>query len=216
MRKNCLLLDFDGTLIRRDSTLPLLKALLVVRPWKVLQVIRFAFVVKTGSDPQRIQQAKNRCIGALVEGLSEVDLHKALHAFEQEVHTLLRPGMRQLVADRREASHVIIASASPAFALRNIAKSLGTHLVATEFETVDGVYTGNLLSVCCYGANKVPAILKLIDSLDQAGDIESAWSDCLSDLPMMKLARHRYWIGAPHRLEKIRSTDPDAHFIAEN
>lgn len=77
----------------------------------------------------------------------------------------------------------VVISASPEFLLKPICEKLQLKLLASRVDHTTGKYDG----LNCYGAEKVER-LKLI-GITEADD---AYSDSLSDLPMLKLAKNQY------------------------
>lgn len=104
----------------------------------------------------------------------------------------VRPESRKLVAmHHNEDRDTWIVSASPHDLVEPLAVSLGmTGAVGTKGEIVDGRFTGKLDGPFVYGAGKVEAIEKLAS--ERGYDLERcyAYSDSISDLPMLESVGH--------------------------
>ena len=79
----------------------------------------------------------------------------------------------------------IIITASPEFLIAPMGKKLGVKdVIATKVDKLNG----NFLSKNCYGEEKVK---RLYDKYSKIS-ISNAYSDSYSDMPMLKLAKHKY------------------------
>jgi HAD superfamily hydrolase (TIGR01490 family) len=104
----------------------------------------------------------------------------------------VRPESRKLIKMHHEAGRdTWIVSASPHEIVEPLARSLGmTGAIGTRGRVLAGHYTGELDGPFVYGAGKVDAIEKLAS--DRGYDLERsyAYSDSISDLPMMEAVGH--------------------------
>jgi len=84
-----------------------------------------------------------------------------------------------------------IVSASPQGIVEPLAASLGmTGAIGTEGEVLDGRFTGRLDGPFIYGPGKAQAIEKLASDRGYDLDLSYAYSDSISDLPMMEVVGH--------------------------
>jgi phosphoserine phosphatase len=84
-----------------------------------------------------------------------------------------------------------IVSASPQALVEPLAASLGmTGAIGTKGEIVDGHYTGRLDGPFVYGQGKATALEKLASDRGYDLDLCYAYSDSVSDLPMLELVGH--------------------------
>jgi HAD superfamily hydrolase (TIGR01490 family) len=104
----------------------------------------------------------------------------------------VRPESRKLIAMHHEGERdTWIVSASPHSLVEPLAVSLGmTGAIGTKGEIVDGTYTGRLEGPFVYGAGKVEAIGKLASERGYDMALCYAYSDSVSDLPMMEYVGH--------------------------
>ena len=87
-----------------------------------------------------------------------------------------------------------------------------SEVLGTQYALEKGCFTGKLIRLGCYGTNKVTELkLWLEDQNVEDITIVEAWSDCLSDLELMKMAKKRYWVHPPVDLASIKKLDPDGH-----
>ena len=117
----------------------------------------------------------------------------------------VRPESRKLISMHHEQGRdTWIVSASPHQLVDPLAASLGmTGAVGTEAEIVDGHYTGQLAGPFVYGEGKATVLEKL--SSDRGYDLERcyAYSDSISDLPMMELVGHPVAVNPDSELERV-------------
>ena len=107
------------------------------------------------------------------------------------LHNVVTPAIyaeaRDLIAQHQKAGHeVVIISASTRILVELIAQELGVeHVVATDLETADGRFTGNVLYYC-KGPAKAAAIATL--ARDRHIDLSAsfAYSDSATDIPMLE------------------------------
>lgn len=104
----------------------------------------------------------------------------------------VRPESKKLLKMHRESGRdTWIVSASPTVIVEPLARALGmTGGLGTSGKVVQGHYTGELDGPFMYGVGKAEAIEKLAS--ERGYDLERcyAYSDSLSDLPMMELVGH--------------------------
>lgn len=157
-----------------------------------------------GASDEKSAAIRDRILSA-VEGSPQSDL---LSLNEQIIPRLLervRSESRNLVEMHHEENRdTYIVSASPHELVEPLAKALGmTGAIATQSEVVDGVYTGRLDGPFVYGAGKSEAIEKL--SAEKGYDLRLcyAYSDSVSDLPMLELVGHPVAVNPDSPLESI-------------
>jgi HAD superfamily hydrolase (TIGR01490 family) len=104
----------------------------------------------------------------------------------------VRPESRELIAMHAEKNRdTWIVSASPQVLVEPLASSLGmTGAIGTKGKIADGHYTGELEGPFVYGPGKAEEIERL--AAEMGYDLERcyAYSDSISDLPMMEAVGH--------------------------
>ena len=144
------------------------------------------------------QSFKNKAIGSLLAQLNENQIENVIQKY---IHWYTKNSRKDLISRfkklQEQGAIVLIVSASPAFLLKRCLDGYDFNIIATEFETVSGVFSGKRLTKNCYGQEKVGRILEFIaeKGLSRCDlNILEAWTDDISDLPMMQLAVNKYWI----------------------
>ncbi len=117
----------------------------------------------------------------------------------------VRPESRKLIKMHHDTGRdTWIVSASPYEIVEPLARSLGmTGAIGTKGRVVAGHYTGELDGPFIYGAGKVDEIEKL--AADRGYDLERsyAYSDSISDLPMMEMVGHPVAVNPDSDLDSI-------------
>jgi HAD superfamily hydrolase (TIGR01490 family) len=111
---------------------------------------------------------------------------------ETHIDPLISEQARQLVAKHRQAGDTLmIITATNAFVTRPIAKRFGIeHLIATEPETLDGHYTGDVAGEPSFREGKVRRLQEWLTK--QGADLQGSWfySDSHNDLPLLERVDH--------------------------
>jgi HAD superfamily hydrolase (TIGR01490 family) len=128
-----------------------------------------------------------RIAGVPVDALKELEA-----AVTPNLVTRVRPESRNLVAmHQKHDRDTWIVSASPQALVEPLAASLGmTGAIGTRGEIVDGHYTGRLDGPFVYGQGKAVALEKLASDRGYDLGLCYAYSDSVSDLPMLELVGH--------------------------
>jgi len=142
---------------------------------------------------------------ARVQGASFSDLDRVGQAVLPKLVSRVRPESRKLVSMHHEAERdTWIVSASPHTIVEPLAASLGmTGAIGTEGEIVDGVFTGELAGPFIYGPGKAQAIEKLASDRGYDLDLCYAYSDSISDLPMMEVVGHPVAVNPDSELARV-------------
>ena len=208
------LLDFDGTITRRDSTRVLVFALLRARPWRLLRVIAPLFYLVSGGEAEQIQSAKDRCVGTLLKGLSFEQMRPILQRYRHDVLPLVRPELYKMTCDRAAACQkVLVVTASAEHAVSGALEELPVTVLGTRFEYGNGRFTGAVEGGGCFGPAKVQRIREWADTQATPPQFIEAWSDSLSDLPMMELAQRRIWVCRGDERHKFHEIDPEGEIF---
>jgi HAD superfamily hydrolase (TIGR01490 family) len=117
----------------------------------------------------------------------------------------VRPEARTLLDMHADAGRERwVISASPIEIVQGLADALGIEgALGTVGEVVDGKYTGKLVGEFMYGPAKSRAIEKL--AAERGFDLAQcyAYSDSVSDLPMMELVGHPVAVNPDSALEQV-------------
>jgi phosphatidylglycerophosphatase C len=211
MSTEVVLFDYDGTLVRRDSTRFLVLALVQLRPWLAPRAALGIASLRLARSPSALQERKCALVGALTRGLDADAIRPALTAAAVRMGREAHPkAMAALYQHADTGRRVVVVSASAGFYLRHALAPLGIEVVATEFEVRDGRFTGGVSGSICYGDSKPSAIRALLGT---NATIVDAWSDSLSDLPMMLMARERHWLCPPADAAAVTREDPQGTVV---
>lgn len=200
--------DLDKTVIAKSSALafsgPLRRNGLINRR-AVLRSTYAQFVfLASGADADQVERMRahltSLCTGWDVEQVRSV-VEETLHDI---VDPLVYAEAAQLVAEHKEQGHdVVVVSASGEEIVAPIAKMIGaTHSAGTRMVTVDGRYSGEI-DFYCYGPNKAAAIERLAEEHDYDLAASHAYSDSMTDLPMLEAVGHPSTVNPDKELRAI-------------
>ena len=148
---------------------------------------------------------RERILGA-VAGTRQSDI---IHLADEIVPGIVRrliPQSAALLAEARAAAmDRIVVSASPIELVGRIAAALGLEgAVATQSELDDyGRYTGRLMGEFCYHHGKVIEIEKLAAERGYDLAASAAYSDSISDLPMLERVGTAIAVNPDHELREL-------------
>ncbi|MFH1512679.1 MAG: HAD family hydrolase [Bacillota bacterium] len=214
MRKTYALFDFDGTLIRGDSILLFLRYAWQKKLCSNLGVLRFIaagglFAVKLLS-PKRAKEAGLR----FLKGRERAALAAAAEDFCQSVLVprLYTQGVEAVRRHLAAGDEVLLVSASPAFYLEPLKRTLGfSEVLGTQFAAdKDGRLTGEIVGLNNRGAQKT---LRLQEYFKESGaeldyETSSAYGDSAHDLPMLRLCKHAYAVNPKKKMRhKLKLMD---------
>ncbi|MES9852402.1 MAG: HAD family hydrolase [Candidatus Thiodiazotropha sp. L084R] len=120
---------------------------------------------------------------------SPVQLRAWREVFMQEkISPIIKENAQQLVDKHRQAGDfLMIITATNSFVTSPIAKRFGIdHLIATEPETLDGQYTGEIAGVPSFREGKVNRLNEWLLEFDQNLDGSWFYSDSHNDLPLLE------------------------------
>ncbi|HSL24734.1 MAG TPA: HAD-IB family hydrolase [Acidimicrobiia bacterium] len=200
--------DLDRTLIAGASIFPF-----GVEAWRLglisnAEIRRFAvgalaFLVfgdKGDKSEETMSEILGRVAGVSVDRLEEVS-RRVLPSLTARV----RPESRKLIKMHHEAGRATwIVSASPYSIVAPLADFLGMEgAIATRGKVVEGHYTNELEGPLVYGTGKAEAISKL--AAERGYDLTSsyAYSDSISDLPMLEAVGHPVAVNPDGQLEDV-------------
>jgi HAD superfamily hydrolase (TIGR01490 family) len=204
--------DLDKTLIDTSVAFayvrPLVAAGLLSRR-AVLSSLRHRLAYKlVGAGTDRLNALRDQA-ARLVQGWPVARVAALADRHADEIlagHAF--PGARALLDGHRDAGHhLVLASTSPLPLVRALADRLGVRdVVASDFEVVDGCYRGGV-ALYAEGDAKAKALAELADRrcLDLAGGY--AYSDSVSDLPMLRMVGHPVAVHPDRALRRTATTE---------
>lgn len=182
--------DLDKTIIAKSSTLAFSKpffaqGLLNRRAVLKSSYAQFIFLL-SGADHDQMERMRshmtNMCQGWDVEQVKSI--------VAETLHDIMTPLVfaeaADLIAGHKLCGRdVVVVSASGEEIVAPIARALGaTHAMATRMVSEDGKYTGEI-AFYCYGEGKAQAIRELAAAEGYDLDRCYAYSDSITDLPML-------------------------------
>jgi HAD superfamily hydrolase (TIGR01490 family) len=199
--------DLDKTVIAKSSTLAFSKPFFdqgLINRRTVLKsaYAQFLFLM-SGADHDQMDRMRNyitnMCAGWDVEQIKSI-VGETLHDI---VDPLVFAEAANLIADHKLCGRdVVVVSASGEEIVGPIAKALGaTHAMATRMVVEDGKYTGEV-AYYCYGEGKVEAIRELAAREGYALEHCYAYSDSITDLPMLEAVGHPTVVNPDRGLRK--------------
>ena len=183
--------DLDKTIIAKSSTLAFSKpffnqGLLNRRAVLKSSYAQFIYLL-SGADHDQMDRMRahmtSMCTGWDVEQVKSI-VNETLHDI---VTPLVFAEAADLIAAHKLCGRdVVVVSASGEEMVAPIARALGaTHAMATRMVVEDGRYTGEV-AFYCYGDGKVQAIRELAAREGYPLDHCYAYSDSITDLPMLE------------------------------
>lgn len=187
--------DLDKTVIAKSSTLAFSKpffdqGLISRRAVLKSSYAQFLFLL-SGADHDQMDRMRthltNMCTGWDVEQVKTI-VGETLHDI---VAPLVFAEAAELIADHKLCGRdVVVVSASGQEIVAPIARALGaTHAMATRMVVEDGKYTGEV-AFYCFGEGKVQAIRELAAREGYPLEHCYAYSDSITDLPMLEAVGH--------------------------
>lgn len=203
--------DLDKTVIAKSSTLafsrPFFRNGLINRR-AVLKGAYAQFVfAASGADADQVDRIRAH-LTALCTGW---DVAQVRSIVEETLHDIVDPLVyaeaTELVADHKAEGHdVVIVSASGAEIVAPISEMIGaTHSIGTSMVADAGRYTGEI-DFYCYGENKATAIKKLAAERGYDLAASHAYSDSITDLPMLEAVGHPTVVN-PDRALRVLATE---------
>lgn len=200
-------LDLDQTVIAKSSALAFSKPFMdqgLINRRTVLKSSYAQFLMLlSGADHDQMERMRahltNMCTGWNVEQVKAI-VNETMHDI---VTPLIFAEAAELIADHKLCGRdVVVVSASGEEIVAPIARALGaTHAMATRMVVADGKYTGEI-AFYCYGEGKVQAIRELAAREGYPLEHCYAYSDSITDLPMLQVVGHPSAVNPDRALRK--------------
>jgi HAD superfamily hydrolase (TIGR01490 family) len=201
--------DLDKTLMQGSSAFQFARAareagLVTRRQLLTDAAANVRYRLRGASDAQ--SEALRDRIAASLEGVRVRDLERLRVPIVARILPRLYPRMLQVAYDHQDAgrpAYIVTAAAQElADSLANVLAfdgAIGSHLS----ETVDGVYTGKATGAFIYREAKAQAVRELAaaSGIDLAASY--AYSDSISDLPMLEAVGHAIVVNPDAELTRI-------------
>lgn len=163
----------------------------------------FLFMVG-GADADQTERMRAH-LSSLVTGW---DVAQVSQIIDETLHDLIDPYVFseaiELIAQHHAAGRdVVIVSASGLELVEPIASAVGAdHVIATQMQVVDGRYTGEI-DFYAYGQNKASAIEELAAKRGYDLANSYAYSDSITDAPMLAVVGHGFAVNPDRNLRKL-------------
>jgi len=204
--------DLDKTIIATSSSAAFSRPLMKEGLFTRADAIRAAYAHFLFSVGGADERQTNRLRDALSELVKGWELSKVTQIVEETVHDLIDPVVYEeaLALIRRHQANgrdVVIVSASGAELVAPIATLLGAeHWIASEMDIKDGVYTGEI-TFYAYGPAKADAIKRLAMARGYDLDASYAYSDSITDTPMLNAVGHGFVVNPDRALRQAAATN---------
>ena len=199
--------DLDKTIIAKSSTLAFSKPFqaggLISRS-AVLRSAYAQFVYLVGGADHDQMEKMRLFMSSLVAGW---DVATVREIVAETLHHVVDPIVYDeavgLIAEHQAAGRdVVIVSASGTEVVEPIGALLGAdHVIASELEEVDGAYTGEI-SRYVYAEEKAVAIRALAEQRGYDLAACYAYSDSVTDVPMLEIVGHPHAVNPDRELRK--------------
>jgi HAD superfamily hydrolase (TIGR01490 family) len=200
--------DLDRTLISGASIFPF-----AVEAWRAGmvgndEIVRWAvgaMAFKLFGDTGEKSDGVRADVLGKVAGVSVDTMTEVSQAVLPRLADRVRPESRRLVKMHDDAGRdTYIVSAAPQGIVQPLAEVLGmTGAIGTRGRVVDGHFTAELDGPFVYGAGKAEAVEKLAADMDYNLQQSYAYSDSISDLPMLEAVGHPVAVNPDRELERI-------------
>lgn len=199
--------DLDKTVIAKSSTLAFSRSFYqggLINRRAVLRTAYAQFVYLVGGADHDQMEGMRKYLSDLCRGWNVQQVREIV---AETLHDLIDPIIYDEAASLIEEHHaagrdVVIVSASGSEVVEPIGEMLGAdHVVATRMVAVDGCYNGEI-DHYVYGPAKAAAIAELARS--EGYDLEQsfAYSDSVTDVPMLQSVGHPYAVNPDRALRR--------------
>ena len=199
--------DLDKTVIAKSSTLAFSKSFYqggLINRRAVLRTAYAQFVYMLGGADHDQMERMREYLSALCRGWNAQQVREIV---AETLHDLIAPLIYDEAASLIEEHHaagrdVVIVSTSGAEVVEPIGAMIGAdHVVATRMVVEDGRYTGEV-EYYAYGRTKAEAIAALAES--EGYDLKRcyAYSDSVTDVPMLESVGHPFAVNPDRALRR--------------
>ncbi|MFT4187053.1 MAG: HAD family hydrolase [Aeromicrobium sp.] len=200
--------DLDKTIIARSSTLAFSRpffdeGLLSRRAVLRSAYAQFMFAV-SGADHDQLERMR----AYLTRMVTGWDVATVRQAVAETLHSIIDPlvydeAVELIERHRASGQDVVIVSASGSEVVEPIGVLLGADVViATTLEIEDGRYTGEIERYA-YGPHKAEAMVELAAERGYDLGQSYAYSDSVTDVPMLEAVGHPFVVNPDKGLRKI-------------
>jgi len=211
LRPTAAFFDLDKTIIAKSSTLAFSKPFQaggLISRRAVLRSAYAQFVYLVGGADHDQMEKMRQFMSQLCAGW---DVATVREIVADTLHNIVDPlvydeAVSLIEAHRAAGRDVVVVSASGAEVVEPIAEMLGADLViATRMEIADGKYTGEI-AYYAYAEEKARAVRELAEQRDYDLAECYAYSDSVTDTPMLEAVGHAFAVNPDRELRKVAAT----------
>jgi len=198
--------DLDGTLIPGSANIPLAKAAFragfVSKRELAVDLARNASFMLRGASDDSSAKVRDRILRG-VKGHPASEVEGLADGFLDDLVETITPTMREVLAEHRAAGHeLVLVSASPTEIVQRFAVAAGMDygVGTTAGRDADGRFDGTLSGPFCYKEGKAEVIRGL--AATHGYDLAEcfAYSDSVSDEPMLAIVGNPVAVNPDHEL----------------
>lgn len=199
--------DLDKTVISRSSVfavgLPIYREGMLNRRLLLTGIYRQVLYSLFGADEASMDRAREDML-RVTEGWDQAKVVSIVEdVLESVIGPIVYAEALEAIAEHRQAGRrLYIVSSSPEEIVAPLGRFVGVdEVVATRAEVRDGVYTGRL-DFYCYGESKADRIAQIAAS--EGIDLARSWaySDSVTDVPMLSAVGNPVAVNADRRLRR--------------
>lgn len=199
--------DLDKTVIAKSSTLAFSRSFYhggLINRRAVLKSAYAQFVFLVGGADHDQMERMREYLSSMCTGWSVAQVREIVG---ETLHELIDPLVYDEAVTLIEEHHssnrdVVIVSSSGSEVVEPIGTMVGAdRVIATQMVVKDGRYTGEI-DFYAYAENKAKAIQELADTEGYDLSRSYAYSDSITDLPMLEVVGHPYVVNPDRALRK--------------
>jgi HAD superfamily hydrolase (TIGR01490 family) len=207
--KQAAFFDLDGTLIPGSANIPFAKAAFragfVKKRELALDFARNLSFMLIGASDDRSAEVRDRILMG-VKGRQASEIEALADNFLDELIATMEPAMEAVLDEQRAAGRqLVLISASPTEIVQRFAVAAGMDygIGTTAERGADGAYTGKLAGPFCYKEGKAQVLRSL--ATEHGYDLAEcyAYSDSVSDEPMMRAVGHPVAVNPDNALRRM-------------
>lgn len=207
--KQAAFFDLDKTVIAKSSTLafgkPFYKAgLFGTRTLMKIGLAQLFYVI-FGADEDSLEKARDQML-QLTSGWHRSEIEQLVEETLEEVAAPLVYAEALFLIDehKRNGRSVYIVSASPEQVVRPVARYVGVpNIIASKVKTDEAGFFLPELERYAMGQGKVDALNELVEKEDIDLEGSYAYSDSVTDLPMMEMVGNPVAVNPEKELRKV-------------
>lgn len=169
LNKGVAFFDFDGTITFKDSFIEFIKYTFGTTLYLKCLLINAPFVILYFLGLYSNHQLKERFFGFFFKNSLETEIKAKGALFgTNQLSKICFPSAMRLIQWHQAQNHdIYILTASSSIWLDNWCKTNQLTLIGTEFEAINGVYTGKIAGKNCHGQEKANRIADLLNEYNK-------------------------------------------------